>query len=211
MTRLFIPAPGLRLVLASASPRRRRFLEDWGLPFTLFWPEGVVEPSPVSGEPPEQYACRAAEAKTLAAAERMEVTGALVLGADTVVALDGDILGKPRDANDALNMLVRLSGRGHEVISAVSLLLPEGGRKNFSDTSRVFFHPWPRAVLAAYARSGEPDDKAGAYAIQGKGAFLASRIEGAFSTVAGLPLTPLINLLLAENLILPVGGDSEFL
>jgi septum formation protein len=202
MTRLFILAPGLRLVLASSSPRRRRFLEDWGLPFILFCPQGV-EPSPVPGESPERYACRAAEAKTLAAAEQMKSPDILALGADTVVALDGDILGKPRDAGDALDMLLCLSGRGHEVISAVCLLLPDGGRKIFSDTSRVFFHPWPKAVLAAYARSGEPDDKAGAYAVQGKGAFLVERIEGAFSTVAGLPLTPLAELLLAEDLILP--------
>ncbi|MDR1660461.1 MAG: Maf family nucleotide pyrophosphatase [Desulfovibrio sp.] len=202
MTRLFIPAPGLRLALASSSPRRRRFLEDWGLPFTLFCPLGV-EPFPIPGESPEQYACRAAEAKTLAAAEQMKSPDILTLGADTVVALDGDILGKPRDAGDALDMLLCLSGRGHEVISAVCLLLPDGRRKIFSDTSRVFFHPWPKAVLAAYARSGEPDDKAGAYAVQGKGAFLVERIEGAFSTVAGLPLTPLVKLLLAEDLILP--------
>jgi septum formation protein len=206
MTRLFIPAPGLRFVLASASPRRRDFLEGWGLSFTLFSPKGV-EPSPVPGEPPDHYACRVAEAKTQAAAERMEMSKILVLGADTVVALDGNILGKPRDAGDALDMLVRLSGRGHEVISAVCLLLPDGRKKIFSDTSRVFFHPWPKAVLAAYVCSGEPDDKAGAYAVQGKGAFLVERIEGAFSTVAGLPLTPLANLLLAENLILPVGRE----
>jgi septum formation protein len=203
VTRLFLLAPGLRLVLASASPRRRRFLEDWGLPFTLFCPEGVVEPSPASGESPEQYACRAAEAKALAAVEQMRMPDAVVLGADTVVALDGDLLGKPRDAGDALGMLVCLSGRSHEVISAVCLLLSDGRKKIFSDTSRVFFHPWPKAVLAAYARSGEPDDKAGAYAVQGRGAFLVSRIEGAFSTVAGLPLTPLVSLLLSENLILP--------
>ncbi|MDR2055624.1 MAG: Maf family protein [Desulfovibrio sp.] len=141
MTRLFMPAPGLRLVLASASPRRRRFLEDWGLPFTLFCPK-EVEPSPISGESPEHYACRAAETKTLAAAEQMKAQDALVLGADTVVAIDGNILGKPRDAGNALDMLVCLSGRGHEVISAVCLLLPDGRRKIFPTRAGFFFREY---------------------------------------------------------------------
>ena len=202
MTPLFALAPGLRLVLASASPRRQRFLEEWGLPFTSLRPRGV-EPAPVACESPEQYACRAAEAKTLAAAELVGASDVLILGADTVVVLDGVILGKPYDTGDALYMLVRLSGRDHEVISAVCLALPDGRRKVFCDTRRVFFYRWPKAVLAAYARSGEPDDKAGAYAVQGKGAFLVERIEGAFSTVVGLPLTPLVDMLLGEGLFLP--------
>ncbi|MDR2573925.1 MAG: Maf family nucleotide pyrophosphatase [Desulfovibrio sp.] len=222
MTPLFTLAPGIDLILASASPRRRRFLEEWGLPFTLFRPKGV-EPPPAPGESPEHYARRAAAAKALAAADgtrarrnagceahrpqkgRTLPPEALILGADTVVALDGDILGKPRDARDALDMLIRLAGHAHEVISAVCLVLPGGREKILSDTSRVFFHPWPKAVLSAYACSDEPADKAGAYAVQGMGAFLVQRIEGAFSTVVGLPLTPLAGLLLDEGLMSPAG------
>ena len=213
MTPLFTLAPGIDLVLASASPRRRRFLEEWGLPFTLFRPKGV-EPPPASGESPEDYARRAAAAKALAAADgpkkgRVLPSDALILGADTVVALDGDILGKPRDTRDALDMLIRLAGHAHEVISAVCLVLPGGREKILSDTSRVFFHPWPKSVLSAYARSDEPADKAGAYAVQGMGAFLVQRIEGAFSTVVGLPLTPLASLLLDEGLMSPAGCCGE--
>ncbi|MDR1777713.1 MAG: Maf family nucleotide pyrophosphatase [Desulfovibrio sp.] len=201
MKPLFRLALGLGLVLASTSPRRRRFLEEWGLPFRALRPSGV-EPTPARGETPSAYACRAAEAKAQAAAKR--ATGSLILGADTVVALGADVLGKPRDPAEALNMLTRLSGNAHEVVSAVCLLLPDGGKRVFFDTSRVHFRSWPQAVLAAYALSGEPDDKAGAYAIQGQGAFLAERVEGAFSTVVGLPLAPLAETLLSEGLMSPV-------
>ncbi|MBQ3060633.1 MAG: septum formation protein Maf [Desulfovibrio sp.] len=206
MVPLFRLAPGLRLLLASASPRRRQFLEEWGLPFTLVRPGGI-EPSPASGETPAAYACRAARAKAHAAAASLtaqERTGSLILSADTVVTLTDDILGKPHDAAHALTMLERLAGRDHNVISAVCLLLPDGQEELFSDVSRVFFHPWPRSVLQAYTASGEPDDKAGAYAIQGQGAFLVERIEGSWSTVVGLPVTPLARILLERGCMLPV-------
>lgn len=235
MKALFALAPGIRLVLASGSPRRRQFLEEWGLPFVPARP-GNAEPRPGPGESPRQYTLRAAEAKALAVASQAAHADALVLAADTVVTLEGDILGKPRDQAEALSMLARLSGRGHEVISAVCLILPrhagpagqlrgQGSRPlrsgsaqsaaqaqtgpdkrcrlSFCDTSRVFFHPWPNAVLRAYARTHEPDDKAGAYAIQGQGAFLVERVEGSWSTVVGLPLTALAQILLEQGLILP--------
>ena len=128
-----------------------------------------------------------------------------------MVAVDDDILGKPRDTPHALDMLTRLAGRGHEVISAVCLLLPRGWPglpgELFSDVSRVFFHAWPESVLAAYARTHEPDDKAGAYAIQGQGAFLVERVEGSWSTVVGLPVTPLVQLLLERGLMSPADAN----
>ncbi|WP_165174844.1 Maf family protein [Desulfovibrio sp. ZJ369] len=240
MKALFALAPGIRLLLASSSPRRRQFLEEWGLPFVPARPD-KAEPHPEPGEEPRQYAVRAAEAKALAVARQPACADALVLAADTVVALEGDILGKPRDQAHALRMLERLSGRSHEVISAVCLVLPQGRtpapaadaerpkaeaappgrlaadlaphmrtasggrcRLSFSDTSRVFFHPWPGTVLRAYVRTHEPDDKAGAYAIQGQGAFLVERVEGSWSTVVGLPVTALARILLDQGLMLPV-------
>ncbi|MDD4702204.1 MAG: Maf family nucleotide pyrophosphatase [Desulfovibrio sp.] len=231
---LFALATGYRLVLASASPRRRLFLSEWGLPFELARPDGA-EPLPAPGENPDAYTRRAATAKAHAVAAGLpgaSATGkvrphdrAIILAADTVVTVDGDILGKPDDSPHALDMLHRLSGRGHEVISAVCLLLPPqadnapmdatesfAGAEElvFSDVSRVFFHPWPENVLRAYVETGEPRDKAGAYAIQGQGAFLVDRIEGSWSTVVGLPVTQLARLLLDRGFMLPCSSHRSF-
>ena len=241
---LFTLADGVELVLASASPRRRQFLTDWGVPFRLA-STSAEEPRPAPGESPDAYTRRAAVAKARAVANElgMDLTGTdtenspcgvrrVILAADTVVAMNGDILGKPEHPGHALHMLERLNGHGHEVISAVCLLLPDPATSSdkasqlalpaesplpridesrsgacrqlvFSDTSRVFFHQWSRSVLEAYVRTGEPDDKAGAYAIQGQGAVLVDRMEGSWSTVVGLPVTPLARLLLHMGLMVP--------
>lgn len=231
---LFTLTPGYRLLLASASPRRRQFLSEWGLPFELARPDGA-EPLPEPGENPDAYTRRAATAKAHAAAAGMRNASAteaallhsktIILAADTVVTVDGDILGKPNDSCHALKMLQRLTGRGHEVISAVCLLLPspagnasvdEAGRPVnteelvFSDVSRVFFHPWTEDVLRAYVDTGEPHDKAGAYAIQGQGAFLVDKIEGSWSTVVGLPVTQLAHLLLNRGFMQPCTPHAPF-
>lgn len=267
---LFRMAAGLELLLASASPRRRQFLNEWGLPFRLALSD-AEEPRPQPGESPEAYTRRAAIAKALAASGTLSLPPAanagqstdspdlqpVILAADTVVAVDGDILGKPDTPAHAMQMLERLNGRGHEVISAVCLLLPadmacglapapaaesashdgpEDGADDvpkdvpgaqhtpdvpgalpglqqslagrycmltFSDTSRVYFHHWPRPVLQAYLDTGEPHDKAGAYAIQGQGAVLVERVEGSWSTVVGLPVTQLAQVMLDRGLMLP--------
>ena len=128
----------------------------------------------------------------------------LILAADTVVALGHDILGKPADDADALDMLRRLSGREHEVITGVCCLFPDGSSAGFADTSAVRFHAWPEDVLRAYVRSGEPADKAGAYAIQGQGAFLVESVHGSWSTVVGLPVSRLAALLLEGGWMRPV-------
>ena len=122
---LFLLRPGIRLVLASASPRRRQFMDEWGLPYTIVRPTGV-EPRPEHGETPAAYALRAATAKARAVAASADA-GAddLILAADTVVALGHDILGKPADDADALDMLRSLSGREHEVITGVCLTTRE--------------------------------------------------------------------------------------
>ena len=200
---LFVLRPGIRLVLASASPRRRQFMDEWGLP-TVVRPAGV-EPRPGHGESPAAYALRAATAKARAVAASSDAgADGLILAADTVVALDSDILGKPADDMDALDMLRRLSGRGHEVITGVCCLFPDGSSAGFADTSAVRFHAWPDDVLRAYVRSGEPADKAGAYAIQGQGAFLVESVHGSWSTVVGLPVSRLAALLLEGGWMRPV-------
>ena len=207
---LFMAAPGLRVVLASASPRRRELLAGWGLPFTVLTAPDEEEPRPAPGEDAGAYALRAARSKAARVLSRLppeDAAASLILAADTVVCLDGHILGKPGHSADALAMLEALAGRTHTVTSAVALHLPEpwaAPREEYlADTARVTFAAWPRPVLAAYARSGEPDDKAGAYAVQGSGAFLAEKLDGAWSTVVGLPLAPLAALLLRRGLIFP--------
>lgn len=186
------------LVLASASPRRQQFLREWGVPFRVDAPQGV-EPRAEAGEAPAAYALRAAQAKARATAARH--SGALTLAADTVVAVQNAILGKPRDAADALAMLRQLSGRTHQVITGVCLVLPDGTEQSFTDSTDVTFAAWPEAALAAYVRTGEPMDKAGAYAIQGQGAFLVERIHGSWSTVVGLPVTETARRLLQAGLL----------
>lgn len=201
---------GLRLVLASASPRRRGFLEEWGLPFDIR-PSDADEPAPAPGEAPDAHARR------LAALKARNVAGllprgsgeTLILAADTVVALDGRIFGKPADADDALAMLRALSGREHAVSSGVCLIhLAEDGTARetaFSETSRVRFEDWPDAVLRAYAATGESLDKAGAYAVQGVGAFLIGEIRGSWSNVVGLPAASAAGILLREGWMIPAG------
>jgi septum formation protein len=180
------------LALASASPRRQEFLRLLGLRFEVVRLTDI-EPQPQAGENPADYALRAASAKAFAGARLRP--DAFVLGADTVVALDGEILGKPRDRRHALEMLLRLAGKSHVVLSACCCRLPDGTVRTALGEARVHFFPWPPEVLAAYAASDEVLDKAGAYALQGRGAFLAQSVEGSVSAVVGLPMTQLVALL----------------
>ncbi len=178
---------GTRLVLASASPRRLDLLRELGLvPETL--PTGIPE-DPLPGEAPRAHVERLAGAKGHAAWTRLTGAPAVVLAADTAVVLDGEILGKPRDDADAASMLRRLSGRVHEVLTAVDLRHSgSGASASTVETTRVRFRPYPPAFADWYASTGEPRDKAGAYGIQGLGVLLAEGIEGSWSNVVGLPL-----------------------
>lgn len=204
---LFALPGGWELVLASHSPRRRQFLEEWGLAYRIVTGRDE-EPRPRAGEAPAAYARRAARAKALsaAAADGQAAGPRVLLAADTIVALGEDILGKPADRAQALEMLRRLAGRTHEVISAVCLLGPQDEEIVFHDVSRVRFAPWPEAVLAAYTATGEPDDKAGAYAIQGQGAVLVEAVDGSWSTVVGLPVSRLAQEMLSRGWLTPVGA-----
>jgi septum formation protein len=173
----------VRLVLASASPRRADLLRAAGFAF-------VVRPASIdeSATPDESAAAlvqrlAAAKAAAVATADPLDV----VIGADTVVVLDGRILGKPRDDGDATAMLERLSGRGHEVLTGVAVR--QGGRAIVSvEETRVYFAPLRADEIAWYVASGEPRDKAGAYGIQGLASRFVERIEGSHANVVGLPV-----------------------
>ncbi len=189
-----------QLVLASTSPRRRELLESAGVSFEILSPPGE-EALPEKGERPAAYAQRAAHQKALRAAKLPEASGKWILCADTVVALGGEVLGKPKDAEDAFRMLRKLSGKTHEVFSAFVLLAPDGKvfRKEWSKTE-VDFGKIADERLRAYAACGEPLDKAGGYAIQGKGSFLIKAIRGSYTNVVGLPLAETLDALEAAGI-----------
>jgi septum formation protein len=171
------------LILASQSPRRRELLSTAGIPFTVRARE--VEEIRASGEPPDAYARRLARAKAEAAWEDRDE---IVLGADTIVVLDQSVLEKPRDAADARTMLRSLSGREHTVITGICLRHP-GGVQVDSSATRVRFAPLTDAEIDDYVATGEPMDKAGAYAIQGLASKFVECVEGCYFNVIGLPLS----------------------
>ncbi|MCC6710444.1 MAG: septum formation inhibitor Maf [Gammaproteobacteria bacterium] len=179
------------LHLASRSPRRAELLRLVGVDFVLVDVE--VDEARLSGEAPADYVLRVASDKARAGSAEL-APGAVVLAADTTVTIDGEIFGKPRDERDAHAMLSRLSARWHEVLTAV--VVSVDGRQ-FSDvvTTRVEFRALTAATIAAYWRSGEPADKAGAYGIQGLGGALVKRIDGSYGAVVGLPLCETIAVL----------------
>ncbi len=178
------------VVLASASPRRRELLMP-------FFPGLVVEPPQVEerfleGEPPHELVERLALAKARWGASKHPC--ALVIGADTVVVLDGEILGKPSSREEVIGMLARLSGRWHQVITGLALVMGEKELVSRAVTE-VHFTPLSREEMEFYAATGEPMDKAGAYGIQGIGGIFVSEIRGAYSNVVGLPLHLLYGLM----------------
>ena len=188
------------IVLASGSPRRQEFLRGLGLEFTAVVTE-TPEPLPESGETPQAFALRAAKAKAAEVAPLYPA--AAVIAADTVVALEDEIMGKPVDEDDAVAMLLSLAGREHVVCTGCCLHLSGGEEEAFCGTSKVTMRTWPEAALRAYAAGGEPMDKAGAYAIQGQGAFLVERISGSWTNIVGLPLDELLDVLLRYRVIRP--------
>lgn len=180
------------LVLASSSPRRAELLTQIGVRHRVRV-IGVDESVRV-GEPASEYVLRLAMAKAQAV---LPLAGGLpVLGADTSVVLDGEVLGKPADPAMAAATLRRLAGREHRVLSAVAIATGERVEARLSET-RVWFRPLGDELIARYVASGEPYDKAGGYGIQGLGGALVTRIEGSYSGVVGLPLGETVDLLQA--------------
>ena len=178
------------LILASASPRRREILSSMGYEFQVV-PSGVDE-IVYPHRTPEETAEDLARQKAEDIAKRFPED--LVLGADTIVVLDGQVLGKPTDTEDAVRMLQELSGREHQVITGVALV--GGGEEHcFSVTTKVWMMDAPDDMISAYVSSGEPMDKAGSYGIQGKGAMLVEKIEGDYFNVVGLPIQKIARVL----------------
>jgi septum formation protein len=173
----------VRLVLASASPRRAELLRAAGFVFTV--DPAHADESVHPGEAAAAYARRVAAEKAAVVSARHP--GHLVLGADTIVVVDGDILGKPADPDEARRMLARLSGRTHEVMTAVCARR-DGEVREHLESSRVRFAPLSAAEIAWYAASGEPADKAGAYAVQGLASRFVEAVDGSCANVVGLPV-----------------------
>lgn len=177
------------LILASASPRRQQLLREAGIEFRVLLAE-EPEPEMRPGEDCRHFARRAAEAKATAVATRYPAR--LVLGADTIVVLDGEALGKPLDEQQAREMLTRLSGRAHHVYTGVVLAQADGdGQVQVTGavvSTAVTFRPLTQAVINDYVRTGEPLDKAGSYGIQGLGARLVAGYDGSYTNVVGLPM-----------------------
>ncbi|MGV8844311.1 MAG: Maf family protein [Pseudomonas sp.] len=185
--------PSPRLFLASGSPRRRELLTQIGVSFSVLG--APIDESVWPAESPRAYVERLARAKALAGlATLADPHVAVVLGADTAVVLDGHILGKPGNRADALATLAALSGREHEVLTAVALVSTARVEVRLV-CSRVCFRPLARSEIDAYWASGEPLDKAGSYAIQGLAAVFVRHLQGSYSAVVGLPLCETAELL----------------
>ncbi len=184
-----------RLILASASPRRRELLQKLDIRFEIR--PAFVDESMLPGEDASTYPLRTAVKKAMAVAEQIgKEEKALIVAADTVVVIDDDILGKPADAAEAKAMLCRLAGREHIVITGLGLVDTLSGRTlSAAEQTIVYFNALSEEQIDAYIATGEPLDKAGAYGIQGKGSLLVRKIDGDFYNVMGLPLSRLDRVL----------------
>jgi septum formation protein len=195
----------VRLILASASPRRAELLRAAGFDFEAV--VANVDEQLRPGESPSTYVRRLAAEKSAAVQARVR-RDALILGADTTVVVDGDILGKPRDDEESAATLLRLSGRRHEVLTGISLRQGayELGRV---ETTAVWFAALTKEEIARYVASGEGRDKAGAYAIQGLASRFVPRIEGSYSNVVGLPVAAVSELVRSVLASRPETGYSD--
>jgi septum formation protein len=193
------------ILLASQSPRRQELLRQIGVAFTMLPPDADEDvealEAALPGERPADYVVRVCAAKAGAAwrrAIRRGLADRPALTADTTVSIDGDILGKPRDAADAAHMLARLAGRTHKVLTAVAVSAPGGAQpaaQSLLSVSSVRFAPFDAVAIARYVASGEPFGKAGGYGVQGRAAAFIARIEGSYSGIMGLPLFETAELL----------------
>ncbi len=186
------------IVLASGSPRRKKYLEDLGLTFFLY--PVTINETPLPDESPGNFVLRMATEKGETAA--LQHGDSWIISGDTVVCLGRNILGKPFDKAEAFTMLMSLAGRAHTVRTGICLMHAD---KRISSCTvvetKVVFSDFDESVARAYISSGESLDKAGAYGIQGRGAFLVESIEGSYTNVVGLPLSELVNMLLQNKVI----------
>lgn len=193
------------LILASASPRRQTLFALLGLDFRVL-PARFQEPRFAWGQDPQEYALSMAREKSRLVSEKYP--DAMVLGADTIVVLDQEVLGKPESREHALEMLIRLQNSTHTVITGVTLTCGQDRvEKSFAASTKVLMIPADQSVLGAYIDTGEPWDKAGAYAIQGVGAFLIRELEGSYTNVVGLPLDLVLEKLLDLGAVEIASGD----
>ncbi|PTY37047.1 septum formation protein Maf [Saccharospirillum sp. MSK14-1] len=190
----------MKLYLASQSPRRKQLLADLGVEFEVLPIE--VDESTTALESAEEYVARLGEAKARAGLDVLAGRGesqVLTLGSDTTVVADQDILGKPRDYDDFADMMERLSGRSHRVFTSVAVASHDSVDLKVVESRVVFAELEPQAIRA-YWDSGEPQDKAGGYSVQGLGAVFIKRIEGSYSAIVGLPLRETAQLLTKRGL-----------
>jgi septum formation protein len=193
-----------RFILASASPRRSELLNQLGLEFEVV-PSGIDEVAQ-EGETPAEHVRRLATAKAGELADRYPE--AWVIGADTIVVINGDLLGKPADESEARAMLAKLSGRKHEVFTGIAVMR-KSAEINLSEvvTSEVIFKDISEEEMDWYVKTDEPYDKAGGYAVQGGGAFFIKEIHGSYTNVIGLPLYEAVSLLKLAGAIKFPGGN----
>lgn len=179
-----------QLVLASASPRRRELLQQIGLTFQVIPSRAEEQIRP--GETPEEHVIRLSLDKATEVANRDDISGRWFIGSDTIVLCDSQILGKPGDELHAATMLRQLSGREHQVLSGYAIIDRQTGkRRSEAVITNVWFRQLTEVEIKSYIATGEPADKAGAYAIQGMGICFVARIEGSYTNVVGLPLCKL--------------------
>lgn len=179
-----------KIILASSSPRRKELLESVGIKFEIVSP--TAEETMAGNEDPENFALRVSVDKASSVSKRLD-EGCVVIGADTVVVVDGEILGKPSDEDEAATMLNKISGREHSVLTAFSILGPPVQILHSEIVAtRVRVKPLAAHEIEGYIKTREPMDKAGAYGIQGIGSFMVKEIEGSYTNVVGLPLAELL-------------------
>jgi septum formation protein len=191
-----------KIILASTSPRRKEILRQAGIKFVCV-PSHIPEHPPIRGEDPSDYAIRLATEKAKSILFKAKENN-VILAADTIVCVDGEVLGKPRSSREARRILEMLSGRTHLVVTGVAICDGKTQRiQCWSESTRVRFVRMHREEIQAYIRSGEPFDKAGAYAVQGKAGKFVERIDGCFYNVMGLPIASVyrrLNLLAASRI-----------
>jgi len=197
---------GIKIVLASSSPRRKELLASVGVEFQALSPS--ADESRLNDEPPGDFALRVATAKALSVVSGLGAD-TIVIGADTIVVVDGEVLGKPVDEKEASSMLHRISGREHRVLTAFSLVRPEA-QILYSEIvkTRVRVKSLAAWEIEGYIKTGEHMDKAGAYGIQGIGAFMIKEIRGSYTNVVGLPLVELLQALREQGIGNIFGEDG---